>query len=234
VKLLAALCGIIVPLVLRALMATCRVRYVRREIDETLRRGGAPALGVFWHAQFIPFLHFYRHRGVVTMVSRSRDGELVTAVLRRIGLGVVRGSSSRGGGPALLGIIDAVRRGRCAATPVDGPRGPARIAKPGLVLASRATGAPLIPLAWAADRWIAFRSWDRTRLPLPGARIVIGWGTPLPPPADDTPATLERTRCKIEESLETLEAEVRHEVDTWRRAVKSQLPNPKSQHKSQP
>jgi lysophospholipid acyltransferase (LPLAT)-like uncharacterized protein len=103
------------------------------------------------------------------------------------------------------------------ATPIDGPRGPARVAKPGLVFAARETGRPIVPIAWATDRAHVFGSWDRTVLPLPRSRIVIGWGAPLPLPEDGSDEALERARRALEAGVNALEVELQGALSAWRR-----------------
>ena len=94
------------------------------------------------------------------MVSRSKDGELVARSLHRLGYKTVRGSSSAGGREALSELTDLVRAGWGSAIIADGPRGPARQAKIGCVLAGRNSGAPLIPWGCYATPNIRARNWD--------------------------------------------------------------------------
>ena len=67
------------------------------------------------------------------MVSRSKDGDMLSAVFAALGWRTVRGSSGRGGAQALMaatqGLISGEHRRMCMA--VDGSRGPRYIAKIG-------------------------------------------------------------------------------------------------------
>src|SRR6185295_4715210 len=94
---------------------------------------------------------YFRGRKIVVMVSRSKDGELVARALHRLGYRTARGSSSKGGREALAELTDLVREGWGAAIVADGPRGPARKAKIGCVLAARGTGAPVLPWCCHAE-----------------------------------------------------------------------------------
>ena len=90
--------------------------------------------------------HFRDRTGGVVMVSSSRDGDIIADTVDRFGMRAVRGSSRHGGRQALDLMIDAVRGGNVSAgVIVDGPRGPARVAKSGAVLLARATGLPIVP-----------------------------------------------------------------------------------------
>ncbi len=69
---------------------------------EHLENGGRVVL-CSWHQQFFAAIgHFreYRRHQPCLMISRSRDGEIIANVARRVGWRPVRGSSSRGGGTA--------------------------------------------------------------------------------------------------------------------------------------
>ena len=71
----------------------------------------------------------------------------------------------------------------------------------GVVLLASKTGAPILPLAWGADRYWAFRSWDRTALPKPFARVNMCFGEPISVPAGLTAQGLEEHRREIEAAL---------------------------------
>jgi lysophospholipid acyltransferase (LPLAT)-like uncharacterized protein len=134
----------------------------------------------FWHGQQMALLAAPRMAETAVMVSLSRDGSLQTEVMRRAGLVVVRGSSSRGGARALSRIVRLLREGTSAAFAVDGPRGPRGVAKPGAALAAAASGAALVPVASAARRTIVVRSaWDRFEIPVPFSQVAVVAGPPL-------------------------------------------------------
>jgi hypothetical protein len=146
------------------------------------------------------------------MISRSRDGEMIARALRRTALTAVRGSSSAGGREALDELIAAVRSGRPGAFAVDGPRGPARQVKPGVVTAAQRTGVPIVPLSFAARRTVEAGSWDRTLIPLPGTRAVLAFGEPIAVPADAGDEARERIRRQLEQLLDQMEQECARRV----------------------
>lgn len=115
------------------------------------------------------------------MVSLSKDGAVQAKVLGRLGLHVVRGSTSRSGVRALAALVRAVKGGRDAAFAVDGPRGPYGIAAPGASFVAARTGGVLVPMGSAVRRGRVFhRAWDRFTLPWPFTRVAIVLGAPLP------------------------------------------------------
>ncbi len=107
----------------------------------------------FWHAHLLLMLHSKYRDPITVMTSRSRDGEIIARVFRWYGVGTVRGSSSRGANEALREFIRRARKqgSNLVFTP-DGPKGPARVAKPGVVFAAQMTGLPILPMAFAAKK----------------------------------------------------------------------------------
>jgi hypothetical protein len=163
--------------------------------------GPEPFVGALWHQGLLVAAYRWRGQGVAVPVSKSRDGDLIDGVLRRLGFAESpRGSSSRGGSALLRVLVRLTREGTVVAVLPDGPRGPAREAKPGVLALAGMTGAGLVPLGVAARPCIRFGSWDRALLPLPFARVHCVYGTPLrvPKRAED----LEASKRALEASLE--------------------------------
>ena len=96
------------------------------------------------------------------MISQSFDGELIARVVERLGFVAVRGSSSRGGAVGLRGMQMAYEQGRICAFTADGPKGPARVAKAGVVQLAELTGAPWVGTFHAQPQsfW-KMKSWGR-------------------------------------------------------------------------
>ncbi len=128
----------------------------------------------------------------ILMCSQSRDGELMTKLEEGLGFRVARGSSGKGGARALVEMIRAQRedRGLNSCLAIDGSRGPRGIAQLGTITLAQKTGSLLLPVAAStSDAWIWKKSWDRTVVPKPGARLRIRIGEPIEvaPKLDPTP-----------------------------------------------
>lgn len=164
-----------------------------------------PHLGAFWHRNALIAAFVFRDRGFSVPVSQSRDGELITQLL--LGLGYTmppRGSSSRGGASALRALVRMVEAGRTISIQTDGPRGPARVSKHGMVSLARQTGRPISPLTFSARPCFRFRSWDGTLLPLPFAQVLCSFGPAIPVPRDAEPSVEETLRDKLDRELNRL------------------------------
>ena len=197
-----AIVAAIGALLIRTLGATWRVRVVG---ENPFDGGHRPTLGALWHRGVFCAAYQFRDRRIVVMVSQSRDGDWIEALLSRLGYAPSsRGSSSRGGAHALRQQIRLARETGAAAILPDGPRGPACVAKPGVLLLARTCRTPLWPVAFAARPAIRFRSWDRTILPLPFARVACFYGEPLQIPRDADEARLEELRLEFETRLQRL------------------------------
>ena len=134
--------------IVRALHATLRVRHVNVE-NLTKQKQSIIA---FWHAHLLLMLHSKFARPIVVLISRSKDGEYMARVFDHFGVESARGSSTRGGPAALRELIRAARAGKNLVFTPDGPTGPNRIAKEGVVMAAQATGLPIVPIAFAAKK----------------------------------------------------------------------------------
>jgi len=160
--------------------ATLSVRYLHRERYEDLAARKVPILFALWHGRMFLSIQAHRGEGIVTMASRSKDGEIIASWLERNGYVVARGSSSRAGGSALRSMVREVRGGRHAALTVDGPRGPARVVAPGIVQLARLTGAWILPITSSSARPRFLKSWDRYLVPRLFSANVVAYGEPFP------------------------------------------------------
>jgi len=181
-----AIVGWLGAMLLRTIGATWRVSV--EGVNPLTAPGAAPVarLGVFWHRNIIAACHFFRDADFGVSVSRSRDGDLVAALLRYMGYAPpARGSSSCAGSSSLRALVREMRNGRTASIVADGPRGPARCAKAGVVVLGQLAQAPIYPVAFSASAAWRAGSWDGTIVPLPFARVVCAFGQPIHVSADE-------------------------------------------------
>lgn len=118
-------------------------------------------------------------RSVVVLSSQHRDGKLIGNILCHLGMELVSGSSSRGGAEAVEALTRALADGKHVAITPDGPRGPRRVAAPGVARLAAMTGAPVLPFGVWTSRAVTLNTWDRLRFPLPFGRAVLAVGEPI-------------------------------------------------------
>lgn len=189
---------------------TCRLERVG-DLDGIVKQPD-PVLLTCWHQDllftFAYLTRYARRRPIAVLVSQSKDGEIAAGLLSWFRFIPVRGSSSRGGAAALSELLRRVKEDRSIGVIVcDGPRPPARVAKPGIITLSRLTGRPIYMLrSWATRQYIFKKSWPRLALPLPFSRIVVMIEGPLsvPPEADEEEE--ERLRLELQDRLNRLAA----------------------------
>jgi lysophospholipid acyltransferase (LPLAT)-like uncharacterized protein len=179
----------------------------QRHLDALDREGLAP-IHAFWHGRVLAATLFFRDRGIVVITSENFDGEWIARIIHKFGYGTARGSSSRGGVRALVGLRRELREGRPVAFTIDGPRGPARTAQPGAVWLAGATGHPILPFHIEADRAWTAHSWDRHQVPKPGATLSIAIGEPMFVTSTDD-EEVEAARQALETRLQGLEASLK-------------------------
>lgn len=156
----------------------------------------------FWHNRIfvVPAVYhrYLRRRQGAVMTSASQDGEIIAATVARFGCDAVRGSSSRRGVSALLGLIDWIREGYDVAIVPDGPRGPRYRLNPGVVKLAEVTGARVLPIRIEYSAYWTFRSWDRFRLPKPFSRVDVYLGPCVDIPSDLDEKAFEEERIRLE------------------------------------
>jgi len=184
----------------------------REHLDSIFESGHRPIF-TFWHVCILSATWFWRNRGIVVMSSVSRDAEYTGRVIKRFGYGTARGSSTRGGGRGLAEMAQCLSDGIEVAFTIDGPRGPAYIAKPGAVTLARHTGEAILPFHISAKRHIQFPSWDRLQVPLPFARALVVIGAPIYVARDATGDTIAGKQTELQSTLERL----RDEAEAWAR-----------------
>ena len=134
-----------------------------------------PVAMVLWHNRLFLAAEIVRRfrggRPAYALVSASQDGAWLTAFFSLAGLRTVRGSSSRLGREAASALVDTLRLGHDIGITPDGPRGPCYELKPGAVIVSRRTRAPMLLIGGEFSSAWRLRSWDRFYVPKPFSRV---------------------------------------------------------------
>ncbi len=169
------------------------------------RAADRPIIYCIWHNRLA--LSMYLHRthvrrshpnpNLAALVSASKDGALLAAILERFNAQPVRGSSSRRGQQALLELLTWSEKGYDLAITPDGPRGPRYSIQRGIMTLAQITGHPISPVSFSCASKITLRSWDRFVIPLPFSRCRIQLGKPILVPKNAS----EEDRTALRESL---------------------------------
>jgi len=170
--------AVAVPAV-RVLASSWRITVAHEERWRVLYEARRPHVFLLWHEVLLPLLWQHRNQGVAIVVSEARDGQYLSDLAAALGYRTVRGSSTRGGARALLSAVRELRAAGAVAFTPDGPRGPRRELKPGVVAAAQRGGGVIVPIHAEADRAWRLHSWDRFMIPKPLARVWITYGRPF-------------------------------------------------------
>lgn len=167
----------LVEILFRILSKTWRIQeepYPKEALDYQAK--GNSLVCAHWHQDEWALLAVFAGRNMAVLVSESEDGSAMARLLSRMGLRVLRGSSSKSAVRGFLQLLRTVKREKIEAVSlaVDGPRGPRHEPKEGIVKLGEVLGGPLMMGAAVADRaWVFHRSWSQAFVPKPFARVVI-------------------------------------------------------------
>lgn len=162
-----------------------------------------PVIYLLWHNRILTVPAAWSrlcgaHRGSVVLTSASHDGHSLARAMAVFGLGAVRGSSSRRGVAALVGMKRALREGMDVCITPDGPRGPRYVVQPGVVKLSQSSGAPVVPIHVAFSSAWRLRTWDRFVIPKPFSRVAVTFAAAIEIPQTADESAFEGQRLKLE------------------------------------
>ncbi|HXB60687.1 MAG TPA: lysophospholipid acyltransferase family protein [Candidatus Acidoferrales bacterium] len=178
-------------------------------------RGNAPSkrfVFALWHNRLAlaPILYhryirkYEPDRQMAGLVSASRDGGLLTQILKYFGVETARGSSSRRGGQALVELTTCAEEGYDLTITPDGPRGPRYDAQEGVITTAQVTGLPIVPFSYYLSWKIRLNSWDGFQIPLPFARCEAVVGKPIFVPREISDEQRESYRKQLEQVLKEI------------------------------
>ncbi len=166
----------------RVIVSTWRIQVIESPGLQQSLANRKPVVFAHWHGDELSIIHLVTRYHLSTMTSTSRDGSLVDFVIQKFGGSTARGSSTRGAITGFRGLVRLVKIGHNASIAVDGPRGPYHEPKPGIFELSRICDAPIVPTGVAAIPSHRFeKSWNKTFLPYPFAKVVIVFADPITP-----------------------------------------------------
>jgi lysophospholipid acyltransferase (LPLAT)-like uncharacterized protein len=185
-------------------LITTTLRYQWRDASGLMAQISAqPVIFCIWHNRLALSMVVHRRfpRKLVALISASKDGAFLSAVLTKFGVLAVRGSSSRRGPQALLELTSHAKRGHDVAITPDGPRGPRYVVQEGVISLAQVTGLSIVPVTWNTCWKICAKSWDRFQIPLPFARCEMVIHQPITVPRGASEAEREGLRVELERSL---------------------------------
>jgi lysophospholipid acyltransferase (LPLAT)-like uncharacterized protein len=201
--------GFLIWAIYTVLSWTWRVQLHEPESMQQALKNRKPFLLAHWHGDEIALIQLSRRYRIATMTSQSKDGQMMEVIIKLLGAKTTQGSSTRGGVGGLKGLIRLVRQGYNCSFAVDGPKGPIYKVKPGIFELSRLLDAPIYYAGVTCDRAIHVpKSWNKTYLPKPFAKIHVYWDGPLAPVTKDQDARAPLLATRLESALHATKEQV--------------------------
>ena len=192
---------------LRCLFLTVRVDH-RTVVDDATPyrkpKGKQRYCFCLWHDAILTAVYGCRTFKLSGLISRHQDGTYLAHAVKLAGITPVRGSASRGGAQATRQLIDLPDLHVCI-TP-DGPRGPRRTMKDGIVFLSSRTDRPVVPTTLKATRcWRIPGGWSDMMLPKPFSKILLIAGSPIVIPPDVSREQIAQFTEEIQQEMDRLD-----------------------------
>jgi lysophospholipid acyltransferase (LPLAT)-like uncharacterized protein len=191
----------------KLLFATLRIRfYCVNEVARPYSQAdGQYFVYPIWHDSMAAPIFSGRQPSMVALVGAHSDGSYVSTILRSVGIGSVRGSSSRGGSQALRQLLADTEGKHIVLTP-DGPRGPRRQLKPGLTFMASRTGKAVVPTAFACtSAWHPQGKWTDLMIPRPFSTLYGVAGQPIKVPRKASKVELDEFTRRIQAAMDDLD-----------------------------
>lgn len=157
-----------------------------------------------WHENLLLPAVALGHPDLAVLISKHADGQILASLIESMGMGLVLGSTNRGGIEAVRSILNGTAGRRHLVITTDGPRGPRRVVQPGIIYMASRTGMEVIPVGTGYYRPWRAKSWDRFAIPRPGSRARQIQGVPIPIPPKLKAEELEVYRVKVQAEMDRL------------------------------
>ncbi|MBS1492013.1 MAG: lysophospholipid acyltransferase family protein [Bacteroidetes bacterium] len=160
----------VLPFLIRVLVSTLRVEITN---ESALNK---QAVFIFWHSQMLLGWSLFKNKKSCALVSQSKDGEILSTLLKKWNYKVSRGSSSKGGKEALNDLFEVAKDGYNIVITPDGPRGPLKEIKNGALIVSHECKIPVIPVKINYSSKKILKSWDKFEIPYPFSKCNVKFG----------------------------------------------------------
>jgi len=158
-----------------------------------------------WHGRvwMIPYL-WNGKKPLNALVSPHNDGRIAATFLRKVGFGIIDGSSNDGANAAAVSLIRSLEKNEAICIIPDGPRGPRMKMNLSPLYFAKKSGKPLFGATYSITHSIVAKSWDAMLIPLPFCRGIVRVTKPYYIPSDATDEDLAKYRQEIENELNAL------------------------------
>ncbi len=170
--------GLVLYYLLKIISKTMKVEVIK----SSLIKDGEGYVCGFWHNKLVGaslgLINISQNKAV--LASPSKDGELISIPLEKMGFTVVRGSSGKDSIKSVLKLIKLIKDGYSIGTPLDGPKGSIYQVKSGMIYLAQKSGNAILPVGVAfSNKWTFEKAWDKFQMPKPFSKMVCILGDPI-------------------------------------------------------
>ena len=189
-----------VSTILKLLYSTNKYHLTGKKNIQKVRSLGSSVIISTWHSNLLSVFYNLRNLDVHALAGTHNDAELISQVALKWGWKMIRGSSKEDGSKAYKGILKTLSKPKniLFITP-DGPTGPAKKPKPGIIRAAQATQSAIIPTSVFSTKNWGFTNWDTFYLEKPFGEIFINYGDPI---FLDRSLTFKKAVFKFEKAMD--------------------------------
>ena len=189
-----------VSTILKLLYSTNKYHLTGKKNIQKVRSLGSSIIISTWHSNLLSVFYNLRNLDVHALAGTHNDAELISQVALKWGWKMIRGSSKEDGSKAYKGILKTLSKPKniLFITP-DGPTGPAKKPKPGIIRAAQATQSAIIPTSVFSTKNWGFTNWDTFYLEKPFGEIFINYGDPI---FLDRSLTFKKAVFKFEKAMD--------------------------------
>lgn len=160
-----------------------------------------PKVIAFWHGNMLPMWFYFRNfKKKAAIISKSKDGQILSNYLNLLNYQLIRGSSSDGGKEVILNATKVVKDNIVLITP-DGPRGPNKEMKVGAVIIAHKANVPIQFCSIKTGWKLKLKSWDKFIIPLPFSRITLSFSEILEIESIDDREEIKREMKEFEKLM---------------------------------
>ena len=164
---------------LNILCKTLKINEINKSAVTEMVNNNQNVVFAFWHGTMLVPWYTLKEFSPSTIISKSKDGDLLTNLLVKWGYNVKRGSSSNQGKEILDKLVFEAKNKKCIAITPDGPRGPEKIMKAGAVIIAKKAQIPLVLVGTYYSRKVKLKSWDKFEIPYFFSKASVTYSDPI-------------------------------------------------------
>lgn len=175
-NMISYLSSILLKIILNIIFITCRWVVINEGALKNSKKNSL--LICIWHCNLVYFSQFFKKYKypIWAISSTHKDSQILARVLKSWGIKLIKGSSTRGWFNVIKKMSALfINKSSSIIVTVDGPKGPAKIAKKGSVKIANKYNVPVLAASATSSAYWSLPSWDQTKIPKPFSTIYISF-----------------------------------------------------------